>query len=52
MKLSFDDARSLWLHTGHCLHPENHYVTVKPLNCGVKLTECGVCGHRINLTYN
>jgi len=50
-KLTIDEARSLYASTGHCGHDEELYTVSEPPNCGVKITQCGVCGKRISLVY-
>ena len=50
-KLSLEEARILYVRTGHCKHEPEFYVVSKPPNCGVKLTDCGVCSERITLIY-
>ena len=51
MKLTFDEAKTRFIKHGECSHDEQFHQTIEPLNCGVKITECGVCGQRISQVY-
>jgi len=50
-KLTLDESKNRYASTGQCYHEEEFQVITKPYKCGIKLTDCGVCGERINLVY-
>ena len=51
MKLTFQEAKDRFISTGNCDHDEEFHVITEPYKCGIILTDCGVCGERIHLTY-
>jgi len=50
-KLNLQESKVLFLRTGFCKHEAKYYETSEPPNCGLKITQCGVCGKRISLIY-
>lgn len=50
-KLTFQEAKDRFIKHGACDHDEEFHISVEPYKCGVRLTDCGVCGKRINLVY-
>lgn len=43
---TFDELRRLFRETGFCQHKPEHYKVSNV--CGNKITDCGICGHRIS----
>jgi len=50
-KLTLQEAKDRFASTGNCFHEEEFFAITEPYKCGVKITECGICGERIKLVY-